>query len=38
MLISAVVEETRLYLFNANEPFNINFVLMVIEKDASRHD
>ena len=32
-LISAVAEVTRLYLFKANEPFNFNFVLIVIEKD-----
>ena len=37
-LISAVAEETRLYLFNANEPFNFNLVLMVIEKDVSHHN
>ena len=38
MLISAAAEETGLYLFNANETFNFNFVLMVIEKDISHHD
>ena len=27
-----VTEETRLYLFNAYEPFNSNFVLLVNEK------
>ena len=27
MLISAVTEETRRYLFNAYEPFNFDFVL-----------
>ena len=31
-LISAVTEKTRLYLFNAYEPFNFNFLLLVIEK------
>ena len=38
MLISAAAEETEPYLFNANETFNFNFVLMVIEKDISHHD
>ena len=37
-VVSAAADETRLYLFNANEPFNFNFVLMVIEKDVSHHD
>ena len=32
-MISAVTEVTRLYLFNANEPLNFYFVLIVIEKD-----
>ena len=33
-------KETGLYLFlfNAYEPFNFNFVLLVIEKDVSHHD
>ena len=34
---SAVTEETRRYLFNAYEPFNFDFVLMVIEKYVSHH-
>ena len=37
MLISTVTEETRLYLFNTYEPFNFNFVLLVIEEDVSHH-
>ena len=37
-LISAVNEETRLYLFIAYEPFNFNFVILVIQKDVSHHD
>ena len=37
-LISVLTEETKLYLFNAYEPFNCNFVLLVIEKDVSHHD
>ena len=36
--MSALVKETILYLFNANEPFNFNFVFIVIEKDISHHD
>ena len=32
MFISVVTEETRLYLFNAYEPFSFNFVLLFIEK------
>ena len=35
-LISAVAEETRLYL-NENEALNFNFVLLVIEKEISHH-
>ena len=38
MLTSVVTEETRPYLFNLFEPFNFNFVLLVIEKDISHHD
>ena len=38
MLISAVTEETRLYLFNAYKLFSFNFVLLVIEKDVSYLD
>ena len=37
-LISTVAKETRLYLFNANEPFNFDFLLMVIQKDVSHDD
>ena len=37
-LIFVVTEETRLYLFNAYELSSFNFVLLVIEKDASHHD
>ena len=37
MLILAVPEETRLYLFNAYESFNFDFMLLVIEKDFSHH-
>ena len=33
-LISADTEENRIFLFDAYEPFNFNFVLVVIEKDA----
>ena len=33
---SAATEETRLY--NADEPFNFNFVFLVIEKDVIHHD
>ena len=32
MLISVVIEETKLYLFNAYELFSLNFVLLVIER------
>ena len=38
MLISVVIEETRLYLFNAYELFSFNLVLLVIEKDVSHPD
>ena len=38
MLISVVAEETRPNLFNAYEPFNFNFVLLVVERDVSYHD
>ena len=38
MLDSVVTEETRRYLYNAHEPFNFNFELLVIEKDVSHHD
>ena len=38
MLISAVTEETRLYLFNAYEMFHFNFALLIIKKDVSHHD
>ena len=37
-LISAVTEETRRYLLNAYEPFNFDFVLLVLKKDVSHHD
>ena len=37
-LISAVTEETRLYLFHAYELSSCNFVLLVIEKDVSHRD
>ena len=36
-LISAITEETRLYLFSLYELFNFNFVLLIIEKGVS-HD
>ena len=32
MLISVVTEETRLYLFNAYEPFSFNFVFWLLKK------
>ena len=38
MFISAGTEETRLYIFKAYEPFNFNFMFLVIEKDVSHHD
>ena len=38
LLISAVTEEARLYLFKAYEPFNFNFLLLIIEKDVNHHD
>ena len=38
MLNSAVTEETKLFLFNKYEPFNFNFVFLVIEKDVGNHD
>ena len=31
--ISAVNEQARRYLFNAYEPFNFDFELLVVEKD-----
>ena len=37
-LISAVTEETILYLFNAYEPFNFDFVLLFVKKEVSHHN
>ena len=37
-MISAVAEETRLYLFNANKLISSNFVLLAIEKGVSHCD
>ena len=37
-LISAVAEESRLDVFSKYKPFNLNFVLLFIEKDVSHHD
>ena len=35
---SAVVEGSRLDIFNDYERFNFNFVLLFIEKDVSHHN
>ena len=37
-LILAAAEESRLNIFNEYEPFNFNFVLLLIKKDVSLHD
>ena len=37
-LVSGVAEESRFDIFNKYEPFNFNFVLLLIEKDVSLYD